>query len=150
MQRHQARSLVWKEPSSPGPILGLSLKLAEKPLIAGTEWRRETQVNSARPTDGLFKEHSLGNAWRIMHESSQASLTGHLPTWLSLPVLCTCLSPAGLGICQRGGGRLPFVLFLTFNIHHAVLKMLGPDTGGTQTGDISWRLVTYPGQEWWR
>lgn len=88
-------------------------------------------MNSARPTDALFKEHSLGNAWRIMNDGSQASPMGHLPARLSLPVLCTCLSPAGLGICQRGGSRSPFVLFLTFNIHHAVQKMLGPDTGRT-------------------
>lgn len=79
-----------------------------------------------------------------MNDGSQASLTGHLPVRLSLPVLCTCPSPAGLGMCQGGGGLSPFVLFLTFNTHHAVPKMLSPDTGGTQTGDISRRLIAHP------
>ena len=80
-----------------------------------------------------------------MNDGSQASPTGHLPAQPSLPVLCTCLSPAGLKMCQRGGGPSPFVLFLTFTIHHAVLKRVSPDTGGTQTGGISWRLTTHPG-----
>lgn len=80
-----------------------------------------------------------------MNDGGQASPTGYLPARLSLPVLCTCLSPAGLGMCQGEGGLSPFVLFLTFNTHHAVPKMLSPDTGGTQTGDIGRRLTAHPG-----
>ena len=37
-----------------------------------------------------------------------------------------------------------FVLFLTFNIYHAVPKMLSTDTGGTQMGDISRCLIPHP------
>ena len=75
-----------------------------------------------------------------MNDGSQASPTGHLPAQPSLPVLCTCLSPAGLKMCQRGGGPSPFVLFLTFNIHHAVLKRVSPDRWNT---DGWYQLASY-------
>ena len=80
---------MWKEPSSPGPTLGLSLKLAQKPLTAGTEskknnpeyvpcppvllvarqavsrqmrTRKTTQVQPAPQTAGDAKEQEIRDA----------------------------------------------------------------------------------------
>lgn len=70
MQRLQAGSLAWEEwaaaqepgPWSHVPPWGPPLKVEEKSLTARTERTRETQVDSALPTDTLIKESSLGNA----------------------------------------------------------------------------------------
>lgn len=142
-----AGSSVWGEQAvaqEPGlaPPWGPPLKLAGNPHTAGTERRRETQVDSVLPTDTLFKENSLDNAWQIMNE-------GRRETSGPRPVLpCSLLLPpepcwAGDGAAE-GGGRLPFVWFLTFNTHHAVLKTPSTATGGALTGGARPRLAYSP------
>lgn len=66
------------------------------------------------------------NEWQSLGQPNRRhACAAFLPR--SLPLLP---GPCWAGdYALEGGSPLPFVLFLTFNIYHAVLKMLGTDTG---------------------
>lgn len=122
------------------PSWGPPLKLAGNSHTAGTERRRETQVDSVLCTDTLFKENSLDNGWQIMNEWRRET---SLPRPEFYALFSSRLSPAGLGT-EPQREAVACLLFLTFNIYHAVLKMLRTDTGGALMGGVSRCLVYSP------